>query len=98
MTEKVYDSDRGLILTLRDQRLQLKAKFKFCPWCLARNALWISLSDILKKTKKTGYFKIIASAIWFTVFQSNLEHLFSGPFLLPQIIPQGFAWIFLEIL
>ena len=26
-------------------------------------------SDILKKPRKTGYFQIIASAVWFTVFQ-----------------------------
>ena len=31
MTEKVYDSHYGLILKLRGQRLQLRAKFKFYP-------------------------------------------------------------------
>ena len=29
MTEKVYDSHHGLILRLRDQRLELKEKSKF---------------------------------------------------------------------
>ena len=46
---------------------------------------------------KTGYCQIIASAIWFHVFQSNLAHLFSRRFILSRINPQGFALIFLNI-
>ena len=39
--------------------LWLRAKFKFYPWCLARNSLWISKSNILKKTKKLAIFKLL---------------------------------------
>ena len=52
LTEKVYDSHHGLILKLKDQRLLLRAKFKFYPLCLARNVLWTSESNFFKKTKK----------------------------------------------
>ena len=31
-----------------------------------------------RKTKKTDYFQIIASAVCFNEFQLNLAHLFSG--------------------
>ena len=32
------------------------------------------------------------------LFQHNSRHLFSGSFLLSRVNPQGFAWMFLEIL
>ena len=86
MTVKVYHSHHGLILKLRDQRLSLRAKSEFYPRWLARNALWISKSDSLKKTKKPGYFQIIASAVWFHVLQWNLlVHLLRNSSLLSQI-------------
>ena len=40
---------------------------------------------------KAGYFKLIASVVWLNVFQLNLAHLFSGPFLLSRVSPQGFS-------
>ena len=40
--------------------------------------------------------QIIASPAWFNVFQWKLTYLFTDPFSLSGINPQGFTWISLE--
>ena len=50
------------------------------------------------KPERAGYFQIIVSAVWFSVFQWNFAQLFGGLFLFARINLQRFAWIFFEIL
>ena len=94
MTEKVYGSHHGLILTLK---IIVKSKIQSLPWYLAKNARWIWTSDILKKKANTGYFQINALAVWFNIFQWNLAHLLSSTSLLSRINPQRFAKNFLKV-
>ena len=58
----------GSFWSLATKNLSFRAKFKFYPRCLARNVLWISKNDILKKTEKLAIFKSLPLPIGFIYF------------------------------
>ena len=68
MTENVYDCYHGLILILGDQNYCQEQNLNFTCDNVQKMCIE-SQKQHLEKSRKTGYFQIIATAVWFDVFQ-----------------------------
>ena len=66
MTEKVYDCYHGLILMLRDLKNHCQGQ-NLSFTCDNLQQMCVESQKVT--FRKTGYFQIIATAVWFDVFE-----------------------------